>query len=42
MGENSMKTLDTVGDIYARLYVLLGVCVLITIVVRKRRKLNGR
>jgi len=41
MGENSMDMLDTAGDIYAWAYVTLGVCVFITVFIRRWRKQNG-
>ena len=42
MGENSMDMLDTTGNMYAWAYVTLGVCVFITILVRRWRKQNGQ
>lgn len=42
MGENSLNMLDTAGNVYAWAYVTLGVCVFITILVRRWRRQNGR
>ena len=42
IGENTMDSLDTAGNIYAWLYVTLGVAVFITILVRRWRQQNGR
>lgn len=42
MGDNSMDMMDTAGNIYSWLYVILGVCVFITILVRRWMRQNGR